>query len=112
MDIAAENTRSGSRTPVSMDVTLIAGHGVPFHGTLANISFGGAYVETQNKALMPRTPLTIILQQQDGDEQRIFRMMATVERQDKTGAGISFDDYDVETVRSLRAIYKKALTEI
>jgi len=109
MSFAAKNSRSCSRTPVNMDVTLIAGHGIPFHGTLANISIGGAYVETTNKALMPKTPLTIILRQEDDSVQRIFRMEATVARQDRHGAGVMFDDFDAETVRSLRAVYKSTL---
>lgn len=109
MSTATTNSRSCSRMPVDMDVTLIAAHGVPFHGTLANISIGGAYVETSNKALMPRTPLTIILHQEDSAVQLIFRMEATVARQDTHGAGVMFDDFDTETVRSLRAIYKSTL---
>lgn len=109
MNLAAKNARSCSRTPVDMDVTLVASHGIPFHGTLANISFSGAYIHTSNKALLPSTSLTIVLQKDEGGVQRIYRMGATVVRQDHDGAGVCFDDFDPDTVRSLRTIYKTTL---
>ncbi len=109
MPLAAKNARSCSRTLVDMDVTLVAGHGVPFHGRLINISFGGGYITTANKALPPKTPLTIVLQKEENNVQRIYRMNATVVRQDSTGAGIAFDDFDPDTVSSLRTIYKTSL---
>ena len=107
MNLAANiNDRTCSRTPVNMDVTLVAGHGIPFHGILRNVSFNGGYITTANKALLPKTSLTLVLQKDDGDVQRIYRLNATVVRQDRDGAGIAFDDFDPETVRSLRTIYK------
>jgi len=101
------NDRSCSRKPVNMDVTLIAGHGIPFHATLTNVSFDGGYITTSNKALMPKTQLTLVLQKDEDGVQRIFRMSATVVRQDHKGAGIAFNDFDPDTVRSLRTIYKE-----
>jgi hypothetical protein len=105
------NDRNCSRTSVNFDVTLIADQSIPFHGTLTNISFNGGYIITHNKALPPKTPLTIVLQQNDGEVQRIYRMTASVVRQDRDGAAITFDDFDADTVRSLRTIYKAALVE-
>lgn len=109
MDLAANNNRACSRTPVSMDVTLVADQGVPFHGTLSNISFNGGYITTSHKALSPNTPVTLILQKDDGGVQRLYRMNATIVRLGSDGAGVAFDDFDTETVRSLRTIYKTTL---
>lgn len=109
MALAISNDRSGTRRAVDLDVTLVARHGNPFHGTLKNISFNGGYIETPNRALLPNTPLTIVIQKDEGDVQRIYRMNATVVRQDREGAAIAFDDFDGDTVRSLRTIYKSTL---
>ena len=106
------NDRNCSRTPVNFDVTLIADQSIPFHGTLTNISFNGGYITTHNKALPPKTPLTIVLQKEEGEVQRIYRMTASVVRQDRNGAAIAFDDFDADTVRSLRTIYKSALVQV
>jgi len=105
------NDRTCSRTSVNFDVTLIADQSIPFHGTLTNISFSGGYIITPNRALPPKTPLTIVLQKDEGEVQRIYRMTASVVRQDQNGAAITFDDFDADTVRSLRTIYKSALLE-
>jgi len=111
MHYGATNDRNCSRTPVNFDVTLITGQSLPFHGTLTNISFNGGYITTHNKALPPKTPLTIVLQKEEGDVQRIYRMTASVVRQDRNGAAIAFDDFDADTVRSLRTIYKSTLLQ-
>jgi len=103
--------RNCSRTTVNFDVTLIADQGIPFHGTLTNVSFTGGYITTHNKALPPRTPLTIVLQRDEGEVQRIYRMTASVVRQDQDGAAIIFDDFDTDTVRALRTIYKTTLIQ-
>jgi len=108
MDLATRNDRSSSRRLTDIDVTLVARHGIPFHGVLKNISLGGGYIETRNRTLVPRIPLTIVLQQNENGVQHIYRMSATVARQDQRGAGIMFNDYDSDTIRSLRTIYKNS----
>jgi hypothetical protein len=109
MGLAIENNRACSRKQIDLEITLIAQEGIPSHGTLKNISFSGAYVLTHSRVLQPNTPLTIVLQQDEGDIKRIYRMNATVARRDRTGAGIVFDDFDNDTIRSLRMIYKSTL---
>lgn len=111
MALALKNYRNGSRRKVDFEVTLVARHGIPFHGTLENISFSGGYFTTANRALMPRTPVTMVLQRDEDELQKIYRMNGTVVRQDKQGAAIMFDDYDADTVRSLRTIYKSTLDQ-
>jgi len=109
MDMATRNDRSSSRRLTDIDVTLVARHGIPFHGILKNISLGGGYIETHNRALVPQTPLTIVLQQNENGVQRIYRMSATVARKDLQGTGVMFNDYDSDTIRCLRTIYKNSI---
>lgn len=111
MALAIKNDRNGSRRKVDFDVTLVARHGIPFHGTLENISFSGGYIATANRALLPSTPITVVLQQDEGEFQKIYRMNGTVVRQDQQGAAIMFNDYDADTVRSLRTIFKSTLDQ-
>jgi len=103
------NDRNCSRTPVDIDVTLVTARNLPFQARLTNISFNGGYIQTDNQALQLNTPLTVVLQKQEGDIQQIYRMSASVVRRDSNGAGILFDDFDTDTVRSLRTIYRSAL---
>ena len=109
MSQGTRDDRNCSRTRVNFDVTLIAEQSIPFHGTLTNISFNGGYIATQNRALPPHTPLTIVLQKMEGEVQKFYRMTASVVRQDQNGAGVAFDDFDSDTVRSLRTIYRSVL---
>lgn len=105
MTTAARNDRGSSRIPVDLDVTLVAGDSVPFYGELINISINGAYVRSDSTALVPNTPVTIILGGEEEEDREMHRMLATVVRHDGEGAGVTFSEFDHDTVMSLRHIY-------
>ena len=110
MDTAhGENTRACSRTAVDVPVTLFFGRGSHLYGRLIDISFGGAFVETDTTVLAVDTPLTVILKGRTGTQEPLYKMSAVVVHKNPDGAGVMFDELDEETVRSLRRVYHDAL---
>jgi len=71
--------------------------------TLCNVSIGGALVETGEAVLPPDVLVSIAFNLSAEDHRGDYRLHAVVVRSDTTGAGLLFQDLDIETIRSLRA---------
>jgi len=108
MENAKANHRSCSRTPVSMDVVLYFRDTAERQAKLQDISFGGAFVATFNPDLKVNDLVTIGLYLENVDEE-FYTLAATVVRRADEGAGLTFDEYDQETLKSLRRLYHEAL---
>jgi len=108
MENAKLNQRSCSRTPIDLDVVIYFRDTAERQAKLQDISFGGAFIATQNRELKVDDLVTIGLYLEDIDEE-FYTLAATVVRRAKEGAGLSFDEYDQETLRSLRKLYHDAL---
>lgn len=108
MENARINQRACSRTPIDLDVVIYFRDTAERQAKLQDISFGGAYVATENSELKVNDLVTIGLYLEDIDEE-FYTLAATVVRRDADGAGLSFDEYDQDTLKSLRKVYHDAL---
>jgi hypothetical protein len=108
MENAKINNRSCSRTPVDLDVVIYFRDTAERQAKLQDISFGGAFVATSNSDLKVNDMVTIGLYLENIDEE-FYTMAATVVRRANKGAGLTFDEYDQETLKSLRRLYHEAL---
>jgi len=108
MENANINHRSCSRTPLDLDVVLYFRDNAERQAKLQDISFGGAYIATDNSDLEVNDLVTIGLYLENIDEE-FYTLAATVVRCEISGAGLSFDEYDQDTIKSLRKLYHDAL---
>ena len=107
----ASNHRACSRTPLDLDVALFYSDKPALYGKLLDISFGGALVEIDSVPLKVNDPVTIdVFLQEDERDEHIYSLSAVVIRKPPEGAGLKFDDYDGDTIKSLRRLYQHALT--
>lgn len=108
MENAKINNRTCSRTPVDLDVVIYFRDTAERQAKLQDISFGGAFVATGNTDLKVDDLVTIGLYLENVDEE-FYTMAATVVRRAQEGAGLAFDEYDQDTLKSLRKLYHDAL---
>jgi hypothetical protein len=108
MENAKINNRTCSRTPVDLDVVIYFRDTAERQAKLQDISFGGAFIATNNTDLQVNDLVTIGLYLENIDEE-FYTMAATVVRRAAEGAGLSFDEYDQDTLKSLRKLYHDAL---
>lgn len=104
------NARAGSRTPLDKEVVLFSEQGMWLSGTLTDISFGGALVRMDTQPVSVKMPLTLVMicpsEENDHD---YYSLDVTVVRKDREAIGLSFSDYNTETLSCLRRIYHDAL---
>ncbi len=108
MENANINHRSCSRTPLDLDVVLYFRDNAERQAKLLDISFGGAFIATDNSDIKVNDLVTIGLYLENVDEE-FYTLAATVVRCEVSGAGLAFDEYDQDTIKSLRKVYRDAL---
>ena len=106
---AVTNSRTCSRAPVELPVEILHGQNESLLGQLTDISFGGAYVETDARTLRPNDLVTLCFELEYSDATRPCALSGTVARAADNGVAIAFDEYDSETVNALRGVYHRLL---
>jgi hypothetical protein len=107
----AANKRACSRAPVNLEAALFYREAPALYGKLRDISFGGVYVQADCDTLNLNEPVTLdVFLDKDEQAEHLYSLSAIVVRKTYDGAGLKFDDFDGETVRSLRRLYQYALT--
>ena len=101
--------RSCSRSPLALRVVVLHADDKERTGTLRDISFGGAYLETDAVSFNANDVVTLCFELEEADSARAFALTGTVARLDPGGAGISFDEYDDANLAALRHVYRKLL---
>lgn len=95
--------RWGARKPLNLEVVIDNQPLCLLRGQIGNISIGGLYVKTSGELpANSRVELVLLLQEQGGT--RVYRMPAMVVRAAGDGAGLMFDQYDVNAFRTLVAL--------
>jgi hypothetical protein len=106
---AKSQNRSCSRSPLDLRVVVLHGDKAERFGTVRDISFGGAYLETDAQNFRPDDVVTLCFELEDHDTPRAYALTGTVARLARSGAGIAFDDYDEANVAALRKLYRRLL---
>jgi len=106
---SAINSRTCSRAPLELPVEILHGQNESLLGQLTDISFGGAYVETDAHTLRANDIITLCFELEDEQATRPCALSGTVARAGGNGVAIAFDDYDRETVNALRGVYHRLL---
>ncbi len=107
--MTTKEQRWSVRQPIQLNVTLYHSVGRPIPGKVQDISFGGIYVETNEKIPPVNTPVALGFRYGDGSNDNYYRMSAIVIRSTGAGAGLMFEKYDDSTVESLERVYQKAV---
>ena len=106
---AKAQNRSCSRSPLALSVVVLHGDSEQRPGTVRDISFGGAYLETDAQAFRPDDVVTVCFELDEEDSPHAYALTGTVARLERDGAGIAFDDYDDANVAALRKVYRRLL---
>ncbi|MFL6650130.1 MAG: PilZ domain-containing protein [Sulfurifustaceae bacterium] len=93
--------RWGMRKPVGVDVVIDNQPSCLLPGRIGNVSVGGLFVQTEAASLNPNARVEIVLMLQQGNGTSVYRMPAMVVRLTPNGAGLRFDEYDVNAFRAL-----------
>jgi hypothetical protein len=97
----SNNHRWSPRRPRQHDV-VIYGNGTPFPARLRDISIGGMCVETDLSRLEPNASVQVLFRFDNEPEAPLHRFPANVIWTGQYGAGLMFNDYRPETLRTLR----------
>ena len=95
--------RQHSRVPVDFDVTCILGDGVAFHGSVADISFGGMFIECRRKLEFATPSKTSV----SGVAPRELRLPAIVRWWRPHGFGVQFGAIGAYATHALMDFVKK-----
>ncbi|MDH3381035.1 MAG: FHA domain-containing protein [Gammaproteobacteria bacterium] len=73
-------------------------------GRIRDLSARGAFIETTQKDLIPRTPIDMLFPTITGVDRRWFRVPGEVVRENRTGVGIAFYELDGPAVNYIRTL--------
>jgi len=93
--------RWGTRKTIEVDVVIDNQPSSLLQGRIGNVSVGGLFVKTETARLATNTQVELVLMLQCEDGTRVYRMPAMVVRVAPNGAGLMFDQYDVNAFRAL-----------
>lgn len=93
--------RWGMRKAVEIDVVIDNQPECLLRGRIGNVSVGGLYVRTEPGSLSKNSQVELVLMLQQNNGTRVYRMAAMVVRLTHDGAGLMFDQYDVNAFRAL-----------
>lgn len=96
--------RWGLRKSIEVDVVIDNQPTCLIRGRIGNVSIGGLFVRTEqtNLTMNSQVELVLMLQQEGGTQ--VYRLPAMVVRLTPQGAGLMFDQYDVDAFRTLVAL--------
>lgn len=93
--------RGGMRKSLEIDVVIDNQPACLLQGRIGNVSIGGLFVQTEAASLTANTQVELVLMLQREDGTQVYRMPAMVVRVTPRGAGLMFDQYDVNAFRAL-----------
>lgn len=93
--------RWGMRKAIEVDVVIDNQPACLLRGRIGNVSIGGLYVRTEPGSLSKDSQVELVLMLQQDNGTRVYRMHAMVVRLTHDGAGLMFDQYDVNAFRAL-----------
>jgi hypothetical protein len=93
--------RWGLRKAIEVDVVIDNQPSSLLRGQIGNVSTGGLFVRTEPKSLQKNAQVELVLMLQQDSGTRVYRMPAMVVRLTHEGAGLMFDEYDVNAFRTL-----------
>lgn len=93
--------RWGMRKAIEVDVVIDNQPACLLRGRIGNISVGGLYVRTEPGSLSKNSQVELVLMLQQDNGTRVYRLHAMVARLAPDGAGLMFDQYDVNAFRAL-----------
>lgn len=102
--------RWSTRKPIKANAIVESPNRGKICATLRDVSLGGALVETDIENLPINTPVSVAFRLLPGDHGGDYRLHATVVRHQGGGAGLLFQDLDIDTIRSLRATLYNVVT--
>jgi hypothetical protein len=100
-ELTPMDRRWGMRKPVGLDVVIDNQPSCLLPGRIGNVSVGGLFVQTEAANLNPNARVEVVLMLQQGNGTSVYRMPAMVVRLTPNGAGLRFDEYDVNAFRAL-----------
>ncbi len=107
--LSKTHNRSCSRSPLALSVVVLHGDHEQRPGTVRDISFGGAYLETDAQAFRPDDIITLCFELDDENALHAYALTGTVARLEHDGAGIAFDEFDDANLAALRKVYHRLL---
>ena len=93
--------RWGLRKPIQVDVVIDNQPTCLVRGQIGDVSIGGLFVRTEPDRLRMNSQVELVLMLQQGEGTQVYRMPAMVVRLTSNGAGLMFDQYDVNAFRTL-----------
>ncbi|BAU49011.1 hypothetical protein SVA_2463 [Sulfurifustis variabilis] len=100
--------RWSDRRPADLPVTLAYRPLGLIRGRLQDLSGGGAYIRTRI-ALLPNTPVELVVPNDEQDATRLLRLPAIVTRSGPEGAGLMFTQLTATQYEALLARARAAL---
>ena len=73
-------------------------------GRIRDLSARGAFIETNQKDLIPRTPIDMLFPTITGTDRRWFRVPGEVVRENRAGVGIAFYELDSAAINYIRSL--------
>ena len=96
--------RATARQFMTIDVRLYNDQLGWVQGRIRDLSARGAFIETTQKDLIPRTPIDMLFPSITGVDRRWFRVPGEVVRENHSGVGIAFYELDGPAVNYIRSL--------
>lgn len=100
--------RRSTRRAIDLNVIVYPGDTDPFMGTIYDFSTGGLFIETRTIPAI-ETPVILRFRLGSARKKESYRISAIVVRHSIDGIGLMFDEYDNNTIKSLRQMYHEAV---
>jgi hypothetical protein len=102
------NRRACSRSPMDLPVTVYHHSAEAARGLLSDFSFAGAFIRTNAQRHAIDDLVTLTFNVDDRLHDFTCHASATVVRTSPEGIGVIFDEYDQDTLSSLRTLYTQS----
>lgn len=96
--------RWGMRKSIDVEVVIDNQPACLIRGRIGNVSVGGLFVRTEDSSLAMNSQVELVLMLQQDQGTQVYRLPAMVVRLTPQGAGLMFDEYDVDAFRTLVAL--------
>lgn len=93
--------RWGTRKTLEVDVVIDNQPSCLLRGRLNDISIGGLFVKVDTTPLRLNAPVELVMLLESDEGTRVYKLPAIVVRLTADGAGLMFDQYDVNAFRTL-----------
>ncbi len=96
--------RWSERQPIAMEVKLASGDEAPLHGSTQNVGLGGMLVELGASRLYPNVQVIASFPLAPSNPAARRQLLATVVWTSGSKVGLMFDDFNPDTLRSIRDV--------